>query len=55
MHHVVCCSDVEAHACRSLAVATGKFSVAELEAAGATRAVATLEDVADIIQWLRGE
>lgn len=36
---------------RCLAVATGGFSIAELTAAGATRAVDDLTDGADILQW----
>ena len=39
---------------RSLAVATGLFTVPELVAAGADRAVATLEDTRDICAWLTG-
>lgn len=41
-----------AHGCRSLAVATGKFSVDELRAAGADRADPALTATAEIVQWM---
>jgi phosphoglycolate phosphatase-like HAD superfamily hydrolase len=50
-HDVAC---ARAHGLRSLAVATGLFSVAQLEASGADRTVATLEDTSDIVSWLVG-
>ncbi len=40
------------HGCRSLGVATGIFSVADLSSAGATHAVKDLSDVASIYRWL---
>lgn len=48
-HDVAC---AQAHGCRSLAVGTGKFSIEELRAAGATRAVETLGETASILGWL---
>jgi phosphoglycolate phosphatase len=50
-HDIDCAA---AHGCRSLGVATGAHGVAELEACGATRAVADLSDTADILDWLAG-
>ena len=50
-HDVAC---ARAHGLRSLAVATGLFSVEELMASGADRTVATLEDTLDIVSWLVG-
>jgi phosphoglycolate phosphatase-like HAD superfamily hydrolase len=43
-----------AHGCRSLGVATGQFSVAQLLEARADRAVADLGDTQDIRTWLLG-
>lgn len=40
------------HACRSLAVATGSYSVADLEAHRPDRAVPDLSNTDDIISWL---
>ncbi len=40
--------------CRMLAVATGRFSVAELERAGADRAVADLNDTEGLAVWIVG-
>lgn len=48
--HDVSCA--KAHGCRSLGVATGQFSVAELRRAGADEAVETLADTAGVLQWL---
>lgn len=48
--HDVSCG--KAHGCRVLAVATGMFPVEALDAAGADRAVRTLEDTAEIARWL---
>lgn len=42
-----------AHGCRTLAVATGRYSTRELQAAGADRAVDTLADTQDILNWLQ--
>ncbi len=39
--------------CRSLAVATGKFSVAELREAGADLAVETLGETDKLVTWMR--
>lgn len=50
--HDVSCA--RAHGLRSLAVATGMFTVDELAEAGADRAVATVEDTQDIVRWLVG-
>ena len=47
-HDITCAA---AHGCRSLAVATGMFSVDELHAAGATLAVADLSDTQRIVEW----
>lgn len=41
-----------AHGCRSLAVATGRYSVSELEQSGAESAVQDLTDTATILAWL---
>lgn len=48
--HDISCA--RAHGHRSLAVATGLFSVAQLHAAGADRVVPTLEDTHDLVRWL---
>jgi len=48
-HDVAC---AKAHACRSLAVATGRFSVEELQHAGADLAVADLSDVETTLRWM---
>ena len=40
------------HGCRSLAVATGRFSIDELNRAGATHAVSDLSDFDAIHRWL---
>lgn len=48
-HDVRCAA---AHGCRSLGVATGRFSVQELHEAGATIAVDNLTDTESIARWL---
>ena len=48
--HDVRCARV--HGCRSLAVATGKFSVEELERSGADRVVPDLTRTDDVVRWL---
>lgn len=48
-HDVRC---ARAHGCRSLGVATGRFSVAALLDAGADAAVPDLSDTAAIVAWL---
>lgn len=48
-HDVTC---AKTHGCRSLGVATGKFNVEELAAAGADRVAQDLSDTASIAQWL---
>ncbi len=48
-HDVRCAA---AHGCRSLGVATGRFSVRELCDAGATSAVENLTDTESIARWL---
>lgn len=48
-HDVAC---AKAHGCRSLAVATGRFSESELASAGADRTVADLTDVVSVTDWL---
>ena len=50
-HDVGCAA---ANGCRSLAVATGRFTVAELAASGADLAVADLSDTDAILSWIRG-
>lgn len=40
--------------CRSLAVATGKFSVAELREAGADLAVPDLRETSALVRWITG-
>ncbi len=50
--HDVRCARV--NGCRSIAVATGKFSVAELRAAGADLAVPDLRDTARLVEWMAG-
>ncbi|MCA9286880.1 MAG: HAD hydrolase-like protein [Phycisphaerales bacterium] len=42
------------HGCRCLAVATGAFTVAELDAAGATRTVESLAATDDLASWILG-
>jgi phosphoglycolate phosphatase len=39
--------------CRCLAVATGKFTIAELERAGADRAVPDLTDTEELARWIQ--
>lgn len=41
-----------AHGCRGLGVATGQYSVEDLERAGAALALANLSDTQRVIQWL---
>jgi phosphoglycolate phosphatase len=41
-----------AHGCRCLGVATGRSSVRELLAAGASRAVEDLSDTQGVLTWL---
>jgi phosphoglycolate phosphatase-like HAD superfamily hydrolase len=48
-HDVAC---AKAHGCRSLAVATGKFTTAELAASGADLALDTLQDTQRVLRWL---
>ncbi len=48
-HDVAC---AKAHGCRSIGVATGKFSTAELSASGADLALETLEDTPRLVAWL---
>jgi phosphoglycolate phosphatase len=48
-HDVRC---AKRNGCRSLAVATGKFSVEELQSSGADRAVKSLQDAQEIMSWL---
>jgi phosphoglycolate phosphatase-like HAD superfamily hydrolase len=48
--HDVSCA--RAHGLRSLAVATGVFSVDQLGATGADRVVPSLADTTDILTWL---
>ncbi|HVP73047.1 MAG TPA: HAD hydrolase-like protein [Phycisphaerales bacterium] len=48
-HDVDC---AKAHGCRSIGVATGMFSVADLEATGADLAVETLADTAGVLRWM---
>jgi phosphoglycolate phosphatase-like HAD superfamily hydrolase len=48
--HDVSCA--KAHRCRALGVATGQFSVDQLLAAGADRAVPDLSETADVAAWL---
>lgn len=48
-HDVRC---AKAHGCRSLAVATGSFTLDQLAACQPTRAVSTLADWRDVAQWL---
>jgi len=48
-HDVAC---ARAHGLRSLAVATGLFTVDQLAASGADRAIATLENTRDVVAWL---
>ena len=48
-HDVDC---AKAHACRSIGVATGAFSVDDLNKAGADLAVATLTDTQAILRWM---
>ncbi len=50
-HDVAC---ARAHGVRSLAVATGMFSVEQLVAAGADWAVPTVENTEEIVRWLCG-
>lgn len=51
--HDVRCAKI--HGCRSLAVATGKFSQDVLAAAGADRAVPDLSSTDDLARWLTGD
>lgn len=48
--HDVSCA--KAHGCRSLAVATGSFTVQQLEEAGADAVVPTLERTHELVEWL---
>lgn len=48
-HDVRC---AKRNGCRSLAVATGRFSVAELQACGADHALENLAQVPDVVRWL---
>jgi phosphoglycolate phosphatase len=48
-HDVAC---AKANACRVLGVATGSYSVAELEAAGADSALQDLSDTSRVVEWL---
>lgn len=48
-HDVGC---ARAHGCRSLGVATGKFGISELAAAGADRVAPDLSDTGAIFDWL---
>lgn len=48
-HDVAC---AKAHGLRSLAVATGSYSIAQLEAAKADRVVQDLADTGSILDWL---
>lgn len=48
-HDIDC---AQAHGCRSIGVATGIFSVGDLEKAGADLAVTTLEDTAELLRWM---
>lgn len=48
-HDIAC---ARAHGCRSLGVATGKFSVEQLDASGADRVVPDLSDTDAIAGWL---
>jgi phosphoglycolate phosphatase-like HAD superfamily hydrolase len=41
-----------AHGARVLAVATGRYGVEELRAAGAERVVASLEDTLELVRWI---
>lgn len=41
------------HGCRSLGVATGRFSVDDLDRCGADRAVASFAEVDDVLAWFR--
>ena len=50
--HDVSCA--RAHGCRSLGVATGRFSVEQLEKAGADWAVTDLRETQRILGWLAG-
>jgi len=50
-HDIRC---AQAHGCRSLGVATGSFSIADLRACGATHAVGDLSDTAGVVKWLLG-
>lgn len=51
--HDVRCAKI--HGCRSLAVATGKFSQEVLAAAGADRTVPDLSSTDDLARWLIGD
>lgn len=51
-HDVEC---AKTHGCRSLAVGTGRSTLAELRAAGADLAVKDLSDTAGVARWLLGE
>lgn len=50
-HDVRC---AHAHGCRALGVATGRFSVADLEQAGADWAVKDLSETEAVVGWLMG-
>lgn len=49
--HDIDCAKV--NGCRSIGVATGKFTVDELRESGADLAVPNLSDTAEILRWLR--
>jgi phosphoglycolate phosphatase-like HAD superfamily hydrolase len=48
-HDIRCAKE---HACRSLAVATGSYTIADLQAHNPDRAVSDLSNTDDIISWL---
>ncbi len=48
-HDIDC---ARAHGCRSIGVATGAFSVNDLQQAGADLAVETLADTASLVRWI---
>ncbi len=48
-HDIAC---ARAHGCRGLGVATGQFSIEDLERAGADLALPDLSDTERVIQWL---
>lgn len=51
--HDIRCARV--HGCRSLGVATGSYSVQQLDAAGADRALPDLTETQEILQWMIGQ